>query len=226
MSLSIELSKPEYENLTHTERLELLKTKTEPVVGKIAYGDTLHLVSMLARGLRARIYSCQITELKDAWSEALQSAYLASPSYSINVGLPEIRGMLDAGLAAGVCTQSEHSFIVGLATYEKKLFPDATLRDIVLHFEPALIDGQWHELPPTDARTFVVRLVTALPEQSYITIQMQDQYGESTSDWYHATALHGMNAVREYTAALPHNGYPRKLRWKCDYTLNAVVSVR
>lgn len=55
MELSLELSKPEYQTGTYAKRLTLLHSKTESAIGKIAYGNTLHLVSMLVRGLRARI---------------------------------------------------------------------------------------------------------------------------------------------------------------------------
>lgn len=225
MSLQEELSKPEYQPLTNAERLELVRSKSVATVGKIAYGNTLHLVSMLARGLRRRMEECQIQQLKDAWIEALQPAYLASPSYSINVSLPEIRAMLDAGLAAGVCTQAEHDFIVQLATYQRQLWPDVTMRDVVEHFNAELIDGEWHELPATDARSLVVRMQSAPPEQTHIVVQMRDQYGVGESDWYHATALHGLSAAREYSASLPHNGYARKLRWRCEYALDGAVAV-
>lgn len=220
MNLSAELSKQEYQPLSNVERLALLLSKTERVIGKIAYGNTLHLVSMLARGLRARIDACQVPTLKAAWSEALQPAYLASPAYSINVALPEIRGMLTAGLQAGVCTQAEHDFIIELASYDKQLFAEATLKDVVNHFNPGLIDGAWHELPENASRQLNLKLNAKPPEQTYIVVQWQDGAG----DWYHATALHGVEAVKTYYVQLPYDGEPRKLRWRCDYNLDCVVS--
>lgn len=225
MSISLELAKPEYELLTNQERLLLVKSKTERVVGKIQNGATLHLVSMLARGLREKINNCQIPTLRNAWQEALQPAYLASSSYSINVALPEIRGMLDAGLAAGVCNQVEYDFIVNLASYDKQLFPDVKFFDVVAHFNPELIDGEWHELPETMSIWFILKLATKAPEMTHIVIQAKDNYNGSESDWYHCTALHGIELAREYKAALPSNGYYRKLRWKCEYTLDGIVSV-
>jgi len=221
VNLSAELSKQEYQALSNAERLALLLSKTERVVGKIAYGNTLHLVSMLARGLRARIEACQVPALKAAWSEALQPAYLASPAYSINVALPEIRGMLTAGLQAGVCTQAEHDFIIELASYDKQLFADATLKGVVNHFNPGLIDGAWHELPENASRQLNLKLNAKPPEQTHVVIQWQDSVG----DLYHATALHGVEAVKTYYVQLPYDGEPRKLRWRCDYNLDCVVSL-
>lgn len=221
MTLSEELSKPEYTGLTNAERLELVKSKSVATVGKIAYGNTLHLVSMLARGMRAKIDACQFPELKNAWAEALNPAYLASPAYSINVALPEIRGMLDQGAAAGICSTAERDFIVQLATYPKVLFPDVTLRDVVAHFNPELIDGEWHELPETDGRTLTLQLNTRTPEVTHILVQMQDLSGE----WEHATALHGIQSCKPYRAELPYHGQPRLIRWRCEYALNGSVAV-
>lgn len=221
MSLYEELSKPEYQSLTNAERFELVKSKTVETVGKIAYGNTLHLVSMLARGMRARIEACQNVALKNAWSEALNPAYLASPAYSINVALPEIRGMLDAGVSAGICSVEEHDFIISLATYQKALFPEVTLRDVVAHFNPELIDGQWHEIPATDARFLTLQLNARTPEVTHIAVQMQDLSGE----WEHATALHGIQSCKPYRAELPYHGQPRAIRWRCEYQLSGVVAV-
>jgi hypothetical protein len=221
MSITEELSKTEYQIGTNQERFELLKSKTVSTVGKIAYGNTLHLVSMLARGLRARIDACTIPALKNAWSEALQPAYLASPAYSINAALPEIRYMLDNGLTAGLISADDHAFIIQLATYERQLFPDATLKDVVAHFNPELIDGEWHEIESTDKQWLQVQLNTRTPETTHIVVQWQAVDGE----WYHTQALHGLLAPMQYRAQLPYHGAPRKLRWKCDYALDGTVMV-
>ena len=221
MTLSEELSKPEYLPLTHQERFELVKSKAVATVGKIAYGNTLHLVSMLARGMRSKIDACQVPALKNAWSEALNPAYLASPAYSINVALPEIRTMLDAGVAAGICSTEERDFIINLATYQKVLFPDARLIDVVAHFNPELIDGQWHEIAATDGQRLTLQLNTRTPEVTHILVQMQDLSGE----WEHATAMHGIQSAKPYSAPLPYHGQPRLIRWRCDYVLNGQVAV-
>lgn len=225
MTLQQELSKAEYQTLTNAERLALLKSKTERVVGKIAYGNTLHLVSMLARGLRMRIDTCAIPALKYAWQEALQPAYLSSPSYSINVALPEIRAMLDQGKTAGICTQAEYDFIVELASYDKVLFPDATMRDVVAYFNPELIApiDTWQPLATSNA-TVNIWLKTKAPEPTHIVIQHQDVLPDgSLSDWRHSTAVHGIELVGEYQAAIPTKA-GRQYRWRCEYLLDCVVS--
>jgi hypothetical protein len=223
MTLAAELQKPEYANLSNAERLTALHGVYESVVGHIKYGDTLHLVSMLARGLRQRIEDCQVPALKNAFSEALHPSYLASPAYSINVGLPEIRGMLDAGLAAGVVIAEEHAFIVQLATYKRYTFADATIKQVVEICNPELIaDDTWHELEGLQAgRKLRVMLSAEAPAQTYINVQMS----EDGLVWFHATALHGVHAVRPYYTDLPHYGQARFIRWRCEYVLAADVTV-
>lgn len=222
MTLQQELAKPEYQWLTNTERLALLKSKSERVVGKIAYGNTLHLVSMLARGLRKRIDTCLIPDLKYAWNEALQPAYLSSPSYSINVALPEIRTMLDSGKAAGVCTQAEYDFIIELASYDKPLFPDVTLHDVIAICNPELIDGTWHDLGEVSARQLIIKLKQKAPEQTHILVQSRDVFSDGVyGDWRHNTACY-----------LEHAGVYRcdiraesrqEVRWSCAYALDVEV---
>ena len=221
--LQLELQKEEYQGLSNQAKLEKLHTKTSPTVGKIAYGNTLHLVSMLARGLRARIEACTIPELKAAWSEALHPSYLASPAYSINVALPEIMGMLQLGLQAGICTQAERDFIVQLATYEKPLFNEATIKDVIQICNPELIaDDTWHELEGLQSgRKLRVMLSADAPAQTHISVQMS----EDGVNWFHATALHGVQSVRPYYADLPHYGQARFIRWRCEYVLAADVTV-
>lgn len=223
MTLQQELAKSEYQALSNPERLALLKSKSERVVGKIAYGNTLHLVSMLARGLRKRIDTCLNPDLKYAWNEALQPAYLSSPSYSINVALPEIRTMLDNGKAAGVCTQAEYDFIIELASYDKPLFPDVTLHDVIAICNPELIDGTWHNLGEVSARQLIIKLRQKSPEQTHILVQSRDVFDDGVfGDWRHNTAFY-----------LEHAGVYRcdiraesrqELRWSCAYKLDAEVS--
>ncbi len=222
MTLQQELAKPEYQALSNPERLALLKSKSERVVGKIAYGNTLHLVSMLARGLRQRIDACLIPKLKYAWSEALQPAYLSSPSYSINVALPEIREMLDSGKAAGVCTQSEYDFIIELASYDKLLFPDVTLHDVIAICNPELIDGAWHDLGEVAASQLIIKLKQRAPEQTHILVQSRDVFADGVyGDWRHNTACY-VELAGVYRCAI-RNESRQEVRWSCVYALDVEV---
>lgn len=176
MTLSDELIKPEYNGLTNEQVFEIVKNKKYTQLGKIAYGETLHLVSMLARGLRDRINNCINTQLKSAWVEALRPEYLSSTAYSINVALPEIKGMLDQGKAAGVCTQAEYDFILQLATKEYYSFPDVTLIDVIKIRNPELLsDGSYLNIDGK-GRTILVNVINSLPAESQIKIEVRESY--------------------------------------------------
>lgn len=215
----------------YNQILTALLQQTEPAIGKIQGSQLKLLQSFIGgTGLRNRLASAtpEQAAAAAAVTEAIQPAYLArEDSYSINLADPEVAQLLTDAVSAGILTASERAYLVQLATYQKPLWPQVTLRDVVGHFEPSLVNfGDWTELEETNGRSFTLRLISAAPEQTHIVIQMQDLYGEGeVSDWYHATALHGIECAREYRAPLPHNGYPRKLRWKCEYVLNARVAV-
>lgn len=222
MTLHQELVKPEYQALSNQERLALLKSKSERVVGKIAYGNTLHLVSMLARGLRKRIDTCLIPDLKYAWNEALQPAYLSSPSYSINVALPEIRTMLDSGKAAGVCTQAEYDFIIELASYDKPLFPDVTLHDVIAICNPEQLDGSWHDIGEVSARQLTIKLKSRAPEQTHILVQSRDVFADGVyGDWRHNTACY-IESSGVYICKIRAESR-QEVRWSCAYALDVEV---
>lgn len=223
MTLQQELAKPEYQALSNAERLALLKSKSERVVGKIAYGNTLHLVSMLARGLRKRIDTCLMPDLKYAWNEALQPAYLSSPSYSINVALPEIRSMLDSGKAAGICTQAEYDFIIELASYDKPLFPDVTLHDVIAICNPELIDGTWHDLGEVPADRLIIKLKQKAPEQTHILVQSRDVFADGIyGDWRHNTACY-VESSGVYICKIRSESR-QEVRWSCAYNLDVEIS--
>ena len=212
--LEQELQNPLYAGMTHEQKLAALHGIEEDSIGHIRYGDTLHLVSMLARGLRARIDSCPIAELKNAFAEALHPSYLASPAYSINVGLPEIRGMLDAGLQAGIVTADEHAFIIQLATYKKRKFEKVTLKDVIAIAEPELLNvGEWQEFEIGESRKIRLKALGYIPQNATVLIQYcESDDGETWTDWRHATA---MSVVSGFNfAAVPHNGLSRRMRWR------------
>jgi hypothetical protein len=59
------------------------------------------------------------------------------------------------------------------------------------------------------------------PAQTHVSVQMS----EDGVNWFHATALHGVQGVRPYYADLPHYGQARFIRWRCEYVLAADVTV-
>jgi hypothetical protein len=222
--LEQELQNPLYAGMTHEQKLSALHGIEENAIGHIRYGDTLHLVSMLARGLRARIEACQIPELKNAFAEALHPSYLASPAYSINVGLPEIRGMLDAGLQVGIVTAEEHAFIIQLATYKKHKFESVTLKEVIAIAEPELLSvGEWQEFEIGESRKVRLKTSGYVPENATVLIQYcESDDGVEWSKWRHATSLSVVSGFN--SAAVPHNGLARRMRWRgSEYAISGVM---
>lgn len=196
---------------THSQIIE--GQPNEKVIGSIRGDNLRNVVAILASGLQYRLDKAEDSELKTALLTAFR--YMSLPNYAINLALTENQNMLSHAVATGLVTESEQNALYQLASYERPLY-NITSEDF---------SGEWHELPETMSIWFILKLATKAPEMTHIVIQAKDNYGDSESDWYHCTALHGIELAREYKAALPSNGYYHKLRWKCEYNLDCVVSV-
>ena len=252
MSLTDELNKPEYQTGTYSERLALIRSKTVAVVGRIEQGQLKVLEAMIAAGLwrdkmdalkvaanatlsnpDATIVDKQLANIKlqvvAGFHEAISEAKLANKApfelggHTVNMADPMVQQTFGAAQLSGVnlITAAEAAKLMELATFQRQLWPSVSLRDVVAHFEPGLINGQWHELEETTGKILHLQLNSRPPEVTHIVVQMQDMAGE----WEHATALHGIQSVKPYSAALPYYGVPRKIRWKCEYALDATVTV-
>lgn len=231
-TLTEELSKPEYTGLTDEQALAALQAVTVGAENLIPATTVNQLFAKLdLTGFIQDIAATHDHQYRHKMASVILSIGGDHP-FNFIEGTTAGDGnlaMLDSMIAKlpelAAKLQQFRTVMYDLAN-KKRPYATVNLADVITA-RAVNLDGQWHELPVTDARTFVVRLSTAAPEQTHIVIQMQDQYGDgSNSDWYHATALHGLTAAREWAAMLPHNGYPRKLRWKCEYQLSSIVSVR
>jgi hypothetical protein len=202
----------------YTVILETLRQQSAPAIGKIQGGQLKLLQSFIgATGLRNRLANATQAQSAAAASvtEAIQPAYLArEDSYSINLADPQVSQLLTDAVSAGVLASVEKAYLVQLATYQKPLWPNVTLRDVVAYFEPSLVDvGDWVEVEPGESHRLRLKLTTPTPEPTYIVVQMQEYDGD-WSDWFHVTAHHGIQQLRSYTFAVPHNGLPRRMRWR------------
>lgn len=202
----------------YNQILTALRQQTEPAIGKIQGSQLKLLQSFIgATGLRNRLANATTEQAAAAASvtEAIQPAYLArEDSYSINLADPQVAQLLTDAVNAGVLTAGEKAYLVQLATYQKPLWPNVTLRDVVAYFEPSLVDvGDWVEVEPGESRQLRLKLATATPEPTYIVVQMCENDGE-WSEWFHATAHHGIQQQRSYTFDVPYNGLPRRMRWR------------
>lgn len=209
--------------------LSALRLQTEPAIGKIQGSQLKLLQSFIGgTGLRNRLANAtpEQSAAAAAVTEAIQPAYLArEDSYSINLADPQVAQLLTDAVSAGVLASAEKAYLVQLATYQKPLWPNVTLHDVVAYFEPELVDvGDWVEVEPGESRQLRLKLTTATPEPTYIVVQMQENDGE-WSEWFHATAHHGIQQLRSYTFAVPHNGLPRRMRWRGgEYRIDGIVT--
>lgn len=232
MSLSIEIRKPEYSGLTDEQALAALQalTVTEGVMLPATTVNQL-FAKLDLTGVIQDIAATHDHKFRHKMASVILSIGGNHP-FNFIEGTTAGDGnlaMLDdmiADLPNLAAKLLQFRGTVYHLANRRRPFAGVTLADVVAA-RAIQLDGQWHELDVTDGRTLLVRLRAAAPEQTYIVVQAQDQYGNGTvSDWYHATAVHGLSVVREHPAPLPHNGYPRKLRWSCEYLLDVAVSVR
>lgn len=213
--------------MTKSEYLESQRGKTysvivaeqpmEAVVGSIRGDNLRDVVAILAAGLQYRLDTMTLPAEAEALRTALMTAfkYLALPDYGINLALPENVGLLQAAVAVGLVTQEESDKFFQLASYQRPLH-NITRDDCAEYFGTG-----WNELPETRGQRLTLQLNGRTPEPTHIVVQMQDLSGE----WEHATALHGIQSAKPYSAPLPYYNQPRKVRWRCEYALNGAVAV-
>lgn len=163
--------------------------------------------------------------------EAISEAKLANKApysaggHTINMNDPTVQLTFNAAVSVGLISATEAAKVLNLAKYSKVVFPDVTMKDIVTHFNPELIAPIDTWQPLTTSNSVVnIWLKTKAPESTHIVIQHQDALPDgSLSDWRHSTAVHGVELVGEYQAAIPTKA-GRSYRWRCEYVLDVVVS--
>lgn len=154
--------------------------------------------------------------------EAIAEAKLANKApadlggHSVNMLDPKVLQVFGAAQLPGVelVTPSEVAQVMALATYQKQVWPHITLRDVIAHFNPAMVDpGVWNEFNPGEARKLRFKLLSQTPEPTHIVVEMRENDG-GWSDWFYVHAVHGIETLRNYVFEIPHNGLPRQIRWR------------
>lgn len=197
---------------TYTEIIEAQPVET--VIGSIRGANLRDVVAILAAGLQYRLDTTALPTDAEPLRTALLTAfkYMTLPDYGINLAMADNVGMLRAAVSVGLVTPDESARFFELASYARPRF-NITREDCAAYF-----GAGWIVTEPTDARQFVITLQDSPPEVTYIVVQWQDPRG----NWFHATGLHGVQAAIEYSAPIPYHGQPRRLRWFCEYALNAL----
>ncbi len=189
---------------------------TEFVQGSLLSRHYHEIKTILASGLRLHINTFKADTVEKAAAltavnETFTEQFLASADFKVNFNVEAVFNQFQFCIQTGALPKSFADQLINLAKYQKPIY-SITKDDF---------QGEWREIPATDARQLSFKLNRKAPEQTYILIQWQDGAG----DWYHATALHGVEAVKKYVAALPYDGEPRALRWRCEYVLDCTVSL-
>lgn len=217
-----ELNKPEYQTGTYEQRLALLKSKTEPALGKIRK-DKIKLLQAFIGATQLRDRLAAATEAQQAAAasvaEAIQPAYLAAEeTFSINLADPQVAGMLANSVAVGLLTPEEQNYLIGLATYQQELWPDATLRDVVQHFNPELTDiGEWAELSYSGGR-LALTLMQSLPEPALVRIEACETIdGQNWTAWHRIAHFYNVGEAGLYLADIPRSQLQRRIRWRGEH---------
>lgn len=215
---------------TYQEILGTLRAQTEPAIGKIQGANLKLLQSFIgATGLRNRLANAASSQpaAVAAIAEAIQPAYLAmQDSYSINLADPQVAALMAGAVTAGILTSAESEYLQSLATYDRQLWPDVTMRDVVAHFEPSLLDlGYWTVLDDVIKNRLLLRLASDLPEQAAVRIEMQESHdGTNWTAWRRVAHFMGVQAAGIYYQQIPNNGLHRRVRVRGEqYRINATV---
>lgn len=230
--LATELAKNDYANLSHAECLTLVSGKVETVLGSIRGGQLKFLqVFISSTNLRKRLAAAtpEQAQVAAAIEEAIHPAYLAAENtFSINLADPKVRAMLDGAVDAGLMTEAEGAQVLQLATYERPVFQEVTLRDVVAVRDPALLDvGDFSVLQNVFGNRLLLRLQNDLPEISTVRIEMRESHNNvDWSNWNRVNHFYGVEKAGNYYQVIPNNGLFREIRWRGeDYKIVGVMEV-
>lgn len=215
---------------SYNQILAILRQQTVPALGKIQGSQLKLLQSFIgATGLRNRLANAtpEQAAAAAAVAEAIQPAYLArEDSYSINLADPQVAQLLTDAVSAGVLTASERAYLVQLATYQKTLWPQVTMRDVVSHFDPLVVDvGDWSELVPNESRRLMLQTTAQTPEPTVVRLEMCESHdGQHWTGWQRITPIVGVFDAGVYYQPIPHNGLQRKIRWRGEeYRISGTI---
>lgn len=156
--------------------------------------------------------------------EAISEAKLANKApadvggHSVNMNDPKVQQTFGAAQMPGIdlVTPDEVSQVMALATFQRPLFQHVSLRDVVAHFEPALVDiGEWTEFTAGNAHRILLKTTSALPESTVVRLEMSESHdGQHWTAWQRITPIVGIQEPGIYFQSVPFSGLQRKFRWR------------
>lgn len=209
---------------SYAQALSELQSETVSAIGSIKGVDLRDVVAVLAGGLKYRLETAAPSEIRTALLTGFQ--YMTLPDYAFNMASPDVQTLLAGGVGAGLITLDEVDRFTALATYQKPVWPDVTLRDIVAHFEPALVDvGEWMYYDQIGSNRLRLHTTEAMPEPTLVRIEMSEsEDGENWTRYKRVNHFYGVHQPDFYFAPIPNNGLQRRVRVRGEhYRLTGTV---
>lgn len=163
--------------------------------------------------------SPDLIKLHTAMKIAVSLQHIYSPEFKINFSLDYIWTMYQSAIAVGIISQNSANMLAQLYLYQKPDF-ELTREEVAA----ALYGTDWNTLNPHDLNTIRVIVEEELPENTTIRFEMREEfYQDAWFGWSHVNTLFNVKDVKMYKLAIPHNGVPREIRWKCEYHVVGTV---
>lgn len=232
-----ELSLPEYQGLSYTEKLNLLLSKTETRTGKIEGENLKDVVTLLCSGLDWKLKNAPDSMVKTALVRGFDSMNL--PGFGFNLNDPTVMGLLNLanstvvtvdGSMVKLISDEEKQYLIGLASYEAKRWPNATVKDIVSLLEPELLstDEDWSKPFEYVGSRLMLNLQQSLPELSTVRVEASESI--DGVNWSKFKRVHHFYNVADsgvYFTDVPVSYVQRKIRWRGEHykVIGTVVGV-
>jgi hypothetical protein len=226
--LRYELDRPEYENKSFADILSALQAQTTPVIGSIRGADLRNVVAILAGGLQYRLDNAPESPIRTALLTGFKN--MTIPDYAFNMADPTVAYMLDIATQLGLVTPDERLQFYTLATFMKPVWPGVTIKDIVQHKQPNLIElNDWSgEIDVGRSRTGLLTVLAPLPETTNVVVEIKiSDDGINYGSWMPCTIIPGILNPTIHPFNVPSfSGMTRKIRWKgTDYAVPGIVRV-
>lgn len=226
--LRYELDRPEYDGMSFKDILTTLKNQHVPAIGSIRGADLRNVVAILASGLQYRLDNAPDSPIRTALRTGFSNMNIQD--YAFNLSDPTVAYMLDIATQLGIVTPDERRQFYELATYNKRVWPDVTVLDIVTHKQPALVEmNDWSgDIDMGSSRTVMLTMLSDLPEVTTVVVEIKlSRDGITYGQWMPCTIIPGIEKATSYMASIPsYSGMYRKIRWKGSvYVIPGIMQV-
>lgn len=220
MSLETELESRR--GLSYSQILNEIRAITYDVIAPIEGKDLRDVVTVLASGLGHRLQMAEPSPLRTGLMRAFDS--MSINEFGFNLADPVVVQLLDVGVSAGLIDVNERLWFYAISTKQVSSYPAITLRDVVAHFEPELVEiGEWTVLTPATTR-LMLSLTQELPELAAVRIEQRVSHdGIHWTNWERITPIIVKDAGIYYHT-ISANSMQRQIRWRGEqYKINGTL---